>query len=195
MATGDDNLYRLLRNVHILGFFSRSVLEEKYLLEAVGEGITFTHLNVLKMVALSGHHYLGDVAHFMDVSYAAASKLIDRMEARKLLKRVRFAGDRRAELLKLTPLGRSVIRRYDRHKLARLRAQFRDIGDQDARGLAESLERLLDIFLKGRELNPEACLRCGAYASGSCLLLKAGAECPYREQRISKRISKRMMTV
>ena len=195
MATGDETLYRLLRNVHILGFFSRSVLEEKYLRDVVGEGISFTHLNVLKMVALSGHHYLGDVAHFMDVSYAAASKLIDRMESRKLIKRVRYEGDRRAELLKLTPLGRSVIKKYDRHKIARLREQFGKVGETDARAMTESLEHLLEIFLKGRELNPSSCLRCGAYASGSCLLLKSGAECPYREHRISKRISNRALTV
>jgi DNA-binding MarR family transcriptional regulator len=191
MSSPDDALLRLLRDSHIFSFLVRSQLEEGYLRESVGASVTFTQLNILKMIATSGRHHVGDVAHFLDASYAAASKLVDRMKARKLIRGTPFAGDRRAEVLELTPAGRGVIEKYEKHKLSKLRQKLRGVGAPEMEKLSGALERLLGLLLEGRDLVQRACLQCGAYYSTGCLVRETGADCPYWSDRVSKRIAAR----
>jgi len=191
MSHADDPLLRLLRDSHIFSFFVRAQLEEGYLRESVGTGVTFTQLNILKMITSSGRHHVGDVAHFLDASYAAASKLVDRMKARKLIRGKPFAGDRRAEVLELTPTGRQVIETYEKHKLSKLRQKLRHVGAAEMAQMSATLERLLGLLLEGKELIQRACLQCGAYYSTGCLVRESGADCPYYSDRVSKRLAAR----
>jgi DNA-binding MarR family transcriptional regulator len=187
-----DDVIDFLRHAHLFGFAVRSVLEEKYLRESVGDGVTFTQLNLLKMIASPGRHYVGDVAHFLDASYAAASKMTDRLVAGGLVRSVRRPPDRRAEALELTPKGRGAIDRYERHKLSCLKAKLKGVSARELKGMTKVLERLLGIVLEGRDLIQRACLQCGAYYSPTCFVRAAGAECPYWRERVAGKLARRL---
>ncbi len=191
----DDLLYRLLRDSHTFGALVRSLLEERYLREAVGREVTFTQLSVLRMVAGAGRHHIGDVAHFLDASYPAASKLVDRMKLRKLLKGTPFPGDRRAETLEVTPKGRSVIERYDRLKIARVRETLQGVPPAELESVCTGIETLITHLLTGKDLAERACLRCDAYYTTACMIHEKGVECPYRKGRVATKISKRLLNV
>ena len=191
----DDVLYRLLRDSHTFGSLVRSLLEERYLREAVGADVTFTQLSVLRMVAAAGRHHIGDVAHFLDVSYPAASKLVERMKTRKLLSGTPFPGDRRAETLEITPKGRSIIERYDRLKLAKLREALHAVPSAELEAACAGIEKLISLLLNGRDLAERACLRCDAHYTTACMIHEKGVECPYRRGRVATKIAKRVLTV
>lgn len=191
----DDLLHRLLRNSHVFSSLVRSVLEEGFLREACGGRVTFTQLSILRMLGSPGRHHIGDVAHFLDVSYAAASKLVDRMKARKLVRGTPYAGDRRAETLEPTAVGLDLVAKYDRLKLSRVRAKLRGVPLSDVRAFCEGLERLLALFVEGGGRAKRACLRCDAFYSSGCILGPSAGECPYRKGSVARKIAQRTLTV
>ena len=79
-------------------------------LKEISDGrVTPSQMKVLKLVARTNARRIGDVADFLAVSNAAASKAVDRLVRRGLLRRTESAADRRAVELSLTPEGRTLL--------------------------------------------------------------------------------------
>lgn len=96
--------------------------------------ISLIHLNVLTMLEANGPMSMSAVAESLDISVASATGVIDRMEARGLVKRQRHPDDRRVVLVNPAPGGRKV---------------FGDIDNRRRKGLALLLGRLSDEELNG----------------------------------------------
>jgi DNA-binding MarR family transcriptional regulator len=91
--------------------------------------ISLIHLNVLTMLEANGPMSMSAIAEALDISVASATGVIDRMEARGLVKRRRHAEDRRVVLVEPAAGGRKV---------------FGDIDNRRRKGLAVLLARLSD---------------------------------------------------
>ena len=96
--------------------------------------ISLVHLNVLTMLEASGPMSMSKLAEALDISVASATGVIDRMEARGLVKRRRDSEDRRVVLV---------------HPAAGGRKLFGDIDRRRRKGLALLLGRLSDDELTG----------------------------------------------
>jgi DNA-binding MarR family transcriptional regulator len=96
--------------------------------------ISLIHLNVLTMLEANGPMSMSAVAEALDISVASATGVIDRMEARGLVKRRRHPDDRRVVLVQPAAGGRKV---------------FGAIDNRRRKGLALLLERLSDEELNG----------------------------------------------
>src|SRR3990172_12073019 len=89
------------------------VILEKLLREVAGEQLTLSQFKLLKLVANTDAHSIGDVAAFLGVSNAAASKAVDKLVRRGLLLRSEGEPDRRAIQLSLTKSSRRLLADYD----------------------------------------------------------------------------------
>ena len=75
----------------------------------VKQGVSMTHLQVLWRLEESGELPMSRLAEFLAVSDSNATGLIDRMEERGLVTRIRVSDDRRVVLVRLTPAGRDFL--------------------------------------------------------------------------------------
>jgi DNA-binding MarR family transcriptional regulator len=96
--------------------------------------VSLVHLNVLTLLESSGPLPMGQLADQVGISVASITGVIDRMEARGLVKRRRDARDRRVVLV---------------HPAAGGRKLFGDISARRRKGLAVLLARLTDDELGG----------------------------------------------
>lgn len=71
----------------------------------VKSGISMTHLHILWLLEHHGDLTMGRLAELVDVSLSNASGLIDRMEERGLVERIRVPDDRRVVLVRCSPQG------------------------------------------------------------------------------------------
>jgi DNA-binding MarR family transcriptional regulator len=71
----------------------------------VKSGISMTHLHILWLLEHHGDLTMGRLAELVDVSLSNASGLIDRMEERGLVERIRVPDDRRVVLVRASPEG------------------------------------------------------------------------------------------
>jgi DNA-binding MarR family transcriptional regulator len=108
----------------------------------VRSGISMTHVHILWLLEHHGDLTMGRLAELVDVSLSNASGLIDRMEERGLVERVRVPDDRRVVLVRVSPEGarmrdeieaikqdqmRSILGKLDGAQLTRLLGAVGDL--------------------------------------------------------------------
>jgi DNA-binding MarR family transcriptional regulator len=72
-------------------------------------GISMTHFHVLTLLRHHDAMPMGRMAEILDVSMSSATGIIDRMEERGLVERVRVPGDRRVVLVQPTQAGLDLV--------------------------------------------------------------------------------------
>ncbi len=145
-------------------------LMEAQLREATGKQLTFSQLKLLKMVSLSDTYTVSNVAAFLGVSTAAASRAVDRLVKRGLLHRTEAVEDRRAVHLSLTEQGHALLDAYDRASDRVLTGLFGALPPEQLRKTASLLDNLsLSIVERGPQPD-EVCFRCGIHFRDRCLL-------------------------
>ena len=122
-----------LGSAHVFASAVHDVVEQRLLEQVAGGQITVSQVKLLKLVAMTDSYTLGDVAAFLDVSNAAASKAVDRLVRRNLLRRSEDQKDRRIMHLPLTPTGQRLLTAYETARRQQAREHFHPV---PARGTA-----------------------------------------------------------
>jgi len=151
---------------------------EEELKETTKNRITPSQLRVLKLVARTNARRIGDVADFLAVSNAAASKAVDRLVRRGLLRRKESPKDRRAVELSLTPEGRHTLAQYEAAANQVLKEVFGSLPPEQLQATAEFLDRLSVRMVSEGHTREGICLRCGIHFRDRCLLRQSvGRNC------------------
>lgn len=97
--------------------------------------LSLIHLNVLTMLEANGPMSMSSVAEALDISVASATGVIDRMEARGLVRRRRHAEDRRVVLVEPAAGGRKVFGEIDSRRRKALAGLLGRLSDEELNGL------------------------------------------------------------
>ena len=181
--TAPDSFVDFLHNAHIFASTVREVLEEKYLRQTTDLDINLPQFNLLRLIANKGSHHMREMASFLGVSQAAASKNIDKLVRLGLVSRQVHQDDRRAVSLDLTDTGRDIIRRYEDLKEERLREVLDSFTTEELDTLTRGLEKFSFLVLDKEEDGREICMRCFAYYVDYCPRRNVFDDCIYTHQR------------
>jgi DNA-binding MarR family transcriptional regulator len=161
--------------------FCSSVNEllERTLTEATDEQLAMSQVKLLLLISRPEQRFkVTDVADFLGVTNAAASRAIDRLVQRGLVDRTVSPDDRRAVDLALTPLAETLLADFTvarNRELLRLLGQHPDEKLERAAALLDELSVLL--LDPGADVH-ERCLRCGIHFRSGCVLRDVlGREC------------------
>jgi DNA-binding MarR family transcriptional regulator len=166
------------------------VMEQRLLAEIADKQLTLSQLKILKLLDLTDARNIGDVAAFLGISNAAASKTVDRLVRRKYLRRVEVPSDRRSNELSLAEPGRKLLNRFEVAKNRKLSEVFEGMDPKDLQRTAEFLERLTKGIVTHSGNTEEICLQCGIYLQKRCLVRDVSrADCSY-QARTKKRQTK-----
>ena len=88
----------------------------------VKAGISMTHLHILWVLEHHGDLTMSRLAEMLDVSFSNATGLIDRMEERGLIERVRVPDDRRVVIVRASEQGARIRDEIEALKQDRMRA-------------------------------------------------------------------------
>jgi len=151
---------------------------EQELREVTDDRVTTSQLKVLKLVARTNARRIGDVADFLAVSNAAASKAVDRLVRRGLIRRAEAASDRRAVELSLTPEGRTLLAQYEAATTQVLKDLFGALDQNLLKETADFLDHLSTEVVKTGRVRDGICLRCGIHFRDRCILRQSvGKNC------------------
>jgi len=144
----------------------------------VRRGISMTHFHVLTLLRHHGEQPMGRLAEILDASMSSATGIIDRMEERGLVERVRVPDDRRVVLVRPTDAGLSMIDDAELVKSEAMRAAFMRLSVAELERLALATTDL------GRALEEELASSPERYfaAAGPCNHAQSAAQ-PTTERR------------
>lgn len=134
--------------------------------------VTFSQIKLLKMVSLTEDYSISNVAQFLGVSTAAASRAVDRLVRRNLLQRTEDASDRRVVQLGLTAEGAELLDRYDESAQRMLSKVFESLPQDQLREASDFLDQLSVRIVERQNGEGRLCFRCGIHFRNRCLLRK-----------------------
>lgn len=165
-----DRIQQVMGASHLFCTTVKELLE-RTLDEATDEQLVMSQVKLVLLIARPGQRFkVTDVADFMGVTNAAASRAIDRLVQRGLIERTVSAEDRRAVDLSLTPASRKLL---DRFTEIRNRELLRVLGDFPEEKLEQATELLDELSVRLAELETEEeerCLRCGVHFRNGCVM-------------------------
>lgn len=153
------------------------IVEQRILDGVAGGRLTVSQVKLLKLVARTELYTLGDVASFLHVSNAAASRAVERMVRRNLLRRTEDEKDRRATHVSLTPAARQLLDAYEAARRLKLEGVFGQFPRQELRRAAELLDRISAQIVD--------------YSSDSEELGLKSGEVYFRDKRLARRLAER----
>ncbi len=183
-SAGSDLIANFLGSANIFMFAVNDVFEEQLLKQSIGGKLTVAQAKLLRLVELTDARTVGDVAAFLGVSNAAASKAVDKLVRRKLLGRKERESDRRSIQISLTGLGRSLLSTYDAARESKLEEIFGQVSPGELQKASDLLNRLSTLIVDHSAKAEDICLRCGMYLPERCLLRELeGRNCYYSKHR------------
>jgi len=180
----DDKLALLQRLMGASQIYcsTMSTFLERMLEEASDTQLALSQLKLLMLISPS--HYrlkVTDVADFLDVSNAAASRAIDRLVQRGLVHRAIVPDNRRAVDLTLTDEGKELLRHFQELRDREVVRLLGDYPDEQLRTMARVLDEVSVLMLDLDEAAEQQCLRCDVHFRRGCLLREVlGRECETR---------------
>ena len=159
-----------LHKTHIFTAVVREILEEKYLRQVTDLKITLPQFNLIRLIAINGNHHVHEIASFLGVSQAAASKNVDKLVRLGLLSRRVQPEDRRAASLSLTVRATNIIRKYETLKEERLRKILQDVSSEELHTLTQGLGTVTQSILQCEQDSQDICMKCNAYYMEDCPL-------------------------
>jgi DNA-binding MarR family transcriptional regulator len=161
--------------------FCSSVNEllERTLSEASGEQLAMSQVKLMLLISRPEERFkVTDVAEFLGVTNAAASRAIDRLVQRGLVQRTISETDRRAVDLALTPEAETLLEEFTEVRNRELLRLLGQHPDDKLERAAELLDELSVLLLDPEADVNERCLRCGIHFRAGCVLRDVlGREC------------------
>lgn len=169
----NDQIERIQQVMGASHLFCTTVNEllERTLDEASDEQLVLSQVKLLLLIARPGQRFkVTDVADFLGVTNAAASRAIDRLVQRGLIDRTVSKEDRRAVDLSLTPSSRELLNRFTEIRNQELLEVLGDFPMEKLVAAAELLDELSVRLARLEQEDEPRCLRCGIHFRNGCVM-------------------------
>jgi DNA-binding MarR family transcriptional regulator len=105
-------------------------------------GISMAQLHVMHLLEGHGELAMSRLADMLDVSLSAATGLVDRVEERGFVERIRVPADRRIVLVRITPSGRQMLEDVENVRTALLEKVLDQLDEAQLAGVASAMADL-----------------------------------------------------
>ena len=119
----------------------------------VKSGVSMTHMHVMWLLEHHGDLPMSRMADLLDVSFSNATGIVDRMEERGLVERVRVPDDRRVVLVRMAPSGVQALEEIEAVKKDRLQAVLSHLDEAQLDRVAAAIDDLRGALIA--ELGPD----------------------------------------
>jgi DNA-binding MarR family transcriptional regulator len=105
-------------------------------------GVSMAHLHVMTLLERHGEMTMSRIAELQDVSFSNATGLVDRIEERGLVERVRVPDDRRVVQVRLTEDGLRKLREVELFKEDMMQRVLTRLDDEQLAGVSRAMDDL-----------------------------------------------------
>ena len=103
-------------------------------------GLTGPRASALSVLVFRGSLTMSQLAEAEQVRRPTITRLVDGLERRGVVRRVRHAGDGRVQLVEATAAGRRLLQKGRARRVERLRGGITHLGEEDQQVLARAAE-------------------------------------------------------
>jgi len=111
-----------------------------------GTGLTTAQNHAIEIVGHSGAIKMKDLAAKIGVTTGTLTVAVDRLEEKKLMRRVPHKTDRRSFLIELTDAGAQVFKQHHAHHLELTEGMFQGLSEDERVRFHEMIVKLIDAI-------------------------------------------------
>lgn len=177
------SIQQFLGSAHLFSSALTEILQNRLLREAGATNLSFSQLKLLQLLAIAETQTIGELAAFLGVSNAAASKTVERLVQQGWVSRATAEDDRRAAHVALTRRARHLLEVYKRKREEKLARVFDKASLRELRKLATLMDQITVDIVNHSAKPEDICLHCGIYFREKCLVRDLGGRsCLYRRR-------------
>jgi len=172
----------LQENIRITAQVITEICQRNTRKQVGDQPLTRNQCYILKILATSGDFLISELARILEISVAATSKIIDRLEQQEMVERQAHTEDRRSLVVKLLPKGRLLveeIHKISTQKMVPVMAQF---SEEEKIQLLGFLKRIVQFTLADENNTDLLCLQCGGRCGEECLVQASKGVCARPEK-------------
>jgi len=185
-GNGKLEIDEFVRNLQLLAFLTRHYIEGRFIGEATDKPISFVHMNLMRILEQNPGRTVGDIARYMNVSYPAATKTIDKLVKLGFLRRREDTHDRRIAHLHLTAAGRTLVNKYTVLKRDQLEEVISNFGAEEASVFNKHLNTFARKIVEHIPIKAGICMHCGAFSPTDCIATDSEKTCGYLDATSEK---------
>ena len=173
--SGIDAILR--ENIRIMAQVITEVCQRSTRKQVCADPLSRNQFYILKILATSGAFLISELAAILDISPAAASKNIERLEQLGLVGRQLRPDDRRSHEIRILEPGRQIVAKFDQvtaQKQAPLLAQFTE---EEKILLLDLLRRIVRFTVAADQKTDLICLQCGGHCGDDCVVNSSRGPC------------------
>ena len=170
-------------SAHLFSSAFDEILQHRLLREAGATNLSFSQLKLMQLLGTVETQTVGELAAFLGVSDAAASKAVERLVKKGWVSRATPESDRRTAHVTLTPRARRLLMVYEQKRRDKLSKVFEGASTQELRRMAKLIDRITMGIVNHNAKPEDICLHCGIYFRQKCLVRDlSGRSCPYHRR-------------
>lgn len=166
--SGLDKVVR--ENIRIMAQVVTEVCQRNTRKQVCPEPLSRNQYYILNILAKSGDFLVSELARILDISSAAASKNIDRLENLGYVDRRTSKTDRRTMEIVLSASGRKIVDDFDRVTAEKQQPMMDNFTEEEKVVLLDLLRRIVKFTLAEQHHNDLICLQCGGACGNDCLI-------------------------
>jgi len=175
------------QNIQIMAQVIGDICHRSTLENATPINLTSNQFTILKVLATGGDFQISDLARLLDISNAAISKNIDRLEHLKLVARQTKLGDRRSLDIILLGEGSKILRDYDNIRDTKQDLLLEQFSRQEKVDLLDLVKKVVIYTLSGEQDTELICLQCGGKCGDNCVIESCKGLCTLPEKKKARR--------
>jgi len=171
------------QNIKIMAQVIGDICHRSTLVSATPINLTSNQFTILQVLSTGGDFQISDLARLLDISNAAISKNIDRLELLKLVARQTKPGDRRSLDIILLDGGIEILRNYDQIHATKQELLLEQFSDPEKRALLDLVKKVVIYTLAGEQDTELLCLQCGGSCGDNCVIESCKGLCAMPDKK------------
>ncbi len=171
------------QNIKIMAQVIGDICHRSTLASATPINLTSNQFTILQILSTGGKFQISDLARLLDISNAAISKNIDRLEHLKLVVRQTKPGDRRSLDIILLSEGLKILRNYDQIHSTKQELLLEQFSDPEKLALLDLVKKVVIYTLAGEQDTELLCLQCGGSCGDNCVIESCKGLCTMPEKK------------
>jgi DNA-binding MarR family transcriptional regulator len=177
------SIQQFLGSAHLFSSALTEILQNRLLWEAGATNLSFSQLKLLQLLAITETQTIGELAAFLGVSNAAASKTVEKLVQSGWVSRTTAESDRRTAHVALTRRAHHLLAVYERKRQQKLAKVFDKASLEELRRMATLMDQITVEMVNHSAKPEDICLHCGIYFRDKCLVRDLGGHsCLYRRR-------------
>jgi DNA-binding MarR family transcriptional regulator len=149
-----NNIQELI-NRYVAVSFTVNKKAETLIKEQIGDDLTNDQHYILRYIYRAGNCTSTELAEVFEVNKSAITAIINRMVDRELIKRTRDEADRRVVYLTLTAVGTKLFEKTEEKISNLVESIITRFDEREIQDFLNTYEKLADILLKMKTVQPE----------------------------------------